>query len=373
MVDSTFSADPAEEPPDDGSPLDGPAEGSPDGPPGGPPRRRRRRRVVRVLVVLAVGILVGVVGAAALTSVMLYRYDHNITRIDGVFATSPGEHRPPEVAPKAHNVLLVGTDSRAGTATTGIGGNPDAVSPIGQRADTIMLVHLPADGSSPLLVSIPRDSWVPIPGHGDDKVNAALAFGGPRLLRQTIEQLTGVRIDHYLEVDFFGFKAMTDAVGGVDIDVPADSFDPMHDTRWQAGQQHMDGARALLYVRQRYGLPNGDFDRVIRQHQFLQALFDRARHAGLLTDPLGLNRLLDAATKSVSIDRGLSSRALLSLSRRIVDSGGSSHFMTVPVTGTGWVGDASVVFLDRTRDTALWRAVATDRVGAYLASATTTR
>jgi LCP family protein required for cell wall assembly len=336
-------------------------EGQPD-----PASHGRRRRILKALIIIGVAVLAVAVTLAGTVAYFAYKYDHNITRIPDVFATAPGEHRPAPTATAAQNFILVGTDSRAPSQTTGTGGNPNAVSPIGQRSDTIMVVHLSADRKSAYLISIPRDSWVPIPGYGHAKINAALSFGGPRLLRQTIEQLTGIRVDHYLEVDFAGFKGMTDAVGGVDITVPTDSFDSANRQSWHAGRQHMDGTKALLYVRQRYGLPGGDFDRIKHQHQFLAALLSRINRKGLLTNPISLNHLLEAVTKSVSVDSGLSATALLSLARKLRGIGSGAHYSTVPVTGTGQVGDASVVFLDPALDKTLWSAVRSDKMGSYI-------
>src|SRR4051812_20409746 len=146
-----------------------------------------------------------------------------------------------------------------------------------------MIARFSADRQHAQLVSIPRDSWVDIPGHGMNKINAAYAFGGPSLLIQTAEQLTDVRIDHYVAIDFQGIIEVTDALGGVDV-VVADT------TNWgpytfTAGVNHLDGDQARWYLGQRYGLAGGDFDRVRRQQQYLEAMFSQLFSSDPFTDP----------------------------------------------------------------------------------------
>jgi LCP family protein required for cell wall assembly len=316
--------------------------------------------------------LVVLVVAAGVTGVLLYRhYDHNIKRINHVFAqTGTTKARPRKVATGAEDFLLVGTDVRTGgRLTTGRSGI--AAPHASQRSDTIMIVHLSKGRKAAYVVSIPRDAWVPIPGHGSAKINAAFAYGGPALLRETVEQLTGVHIDHYMEIDFEGFRRMTDAVGGVNIDVPADSYDSARNKQWHAGWQHMDGKDALLYVRQRYGLPNGDLDRVKHQHQYLDAMMAKVRSQGVLGNPVRLTSFLDAFTKSVSVDSGLSGSNLRNLARSLAGLHRNDvHFMTAPYTGFGHVDGQSVVVLNPSKDHALWRAIINDKMQPYAVPAT---
>lgn len=168
------------------------------------------------------------------------------------------------------NVLIVGSDSRAGLTedqqnelTTG--------SVEGNRTDTIMLMHIPLLGA-PTLVSIPRDSWVPIPGYGNDKINAAYALGGPELLITTVEQATGLRITDYVEVGFAGVAATTDALGGVTLCPSQDYNDEFSGLNVSAGCQTMDGPTALAYVRMRYQDPRGDLGRIERQQEYIAAV-----------------------------------------------------------------------------------------------------
>src|SRR3712207_5857663 len=131
-----------------------------------------------------------------------------------------------------------------------------------------MVARFSADRQHAQLISVPRDSWVDIPGHGMDKVNAAYAYGGPTLLIQTIEQLTDVRIDHYVAIDFQGLIQVTDDLGGVDFVVAETTSNGPY--TFPAGVNHLDGDQARWYLGQRYGLPGGDFDRVRQQQQYLQ-------------------------------------------------------------------------------------------------------
>ncbi len=194
---------------------------------------------------------------------MQHDLDQNIERIGDPFGPLVEEERPKAVVADAMNILLLGSDSRIST-------DPGAWIRGAQRTDAIMVAHIPADRSAVTVTSIPRDSWVSIPGNGKNKINAAFSFGGPTLMVKTVEKYTGVRIDHVVIVDFEGFKDITDELDGVRINVAASTSDER--SAFAAGPQTMDGETALKYVRQRHNLPGGDFDRVKRQQNWIRAV-----------------------------------------------------------------------------------------------------
>jgi LCP family protein required for cell wall assembly len=330
------------------------------------PRAPRRRLLIRVLLgVAAVAVLLAGV-AGGLFVERQRSYDRNIRRIPGAF---PDEaDRPPHAPGRAQNWLLVGSDRRAGQGSTG-GDAGEALWRYGaQRADTIMVVHLPADRGRAYLVSFPRDAWVPVGGHGNAKLNAAFSFGGPSLLIATIERLTGVRVDHFAILDFDGFRSMTDALGGVTVRVARTVWAPAQRLRWPAGTHHLDGARALDFVRQRHNLPGGDLGRIKRQQAFLKALAGQVVEGGTLTNPLKLNAFLEAATRAVSVDESLTISRLRSLALQFRSVRADDLvFVTAPVAGAGTEGRQSVVYLDRARGRPLYRALRTDTVEGYLA------
>lgn len=273
--------------------------------------------------------------------------------------------RPAKPATAADSVtmLLVGSDSRAVNGSTGTSAGEPTWEYGAQRTDTIMLAYIPANRDRVFVVSIPRDSWVRVPGHGNAKVNAAFSWGGPPLLVRTLESVSHVRIDHVGIVDFDGFKTMTDAVGGVDVTVERPSFDSANNKRWLPGRHHLDGEEALLYVRQRYGLPRGDFDRIERQQQFLRALGTEVTDAGMLVRPQAVNDLLTAVTHSITVDNRMTTGRMRDLALQLRGVRTSElEFMTVPTKGTGMVGDQSVVFLDRPQTAQLFSAMRHDRM-----------
>ncbi|WUI00075.1 LCP family protein [Spirillospora sp. NBC_00431] len=331
---------------------------------GGDGDTKRKRRWPRVLIAVGVFLVLVVAGLGGLVWQRQSSYNGNIDRIPGVMPDD-GAQRPGKNVEGTENWLLVGSDSRAEAATTGEGNQ--VWKPGRQRTDTIMLLHLPADRKKAYIVSFPRDSWVEIPGYGNQKINAAFSFGGPKLLIETIENLTGVRVDHYGAIDFEGFKSMTDALGGVTVNIKQSVYDPARKKQWTAGKQKLDGEEALLFVRQRYNLPNGDFDRIKRQQAFLGALAKQAADRGTLTNPLKLDRFLSALTKSISVDEGVSGGDMRSLAVSMRSVRASDvMFLTAPHKGTGSRGKQSVVLLDPAKANALFDAVKTARMTEYI-------
>ena len=299
-----------------------------------------RRALLALLVVVALFL-----------GLFLYFY----SRIEKVDALQDYDGRP-EASP-GQDWLIVGSDSREGLSDQEIKdlrlGKVE-----GRRTDTIILLHKPTSGA-PTLVSLPRDSYVPIPGSGRNKLNAAYAIGGPALLVRTVEEVTGIRIDHYTEVGFGGFVEMTDAVGGVELCPKRDIRDRKSGLRVQQGCQEMDGPTSLAYVRARYFDPKGDLGRVERQQEFLGAVFDRAASPGTLLNPFRLVSLGNAATTSLTIDDrdGPVSLVQFALAMRAVAGGGGTR-TTVPVADANYSTPAgSAVRWDRERALELFRSL----------------
>jgi LCP family protein required for cell wall assembly len=351
-------------PPDSGRPGRQGAPGGPDEP-GGPGsdqrggRRRNWRRIALIGCVVALVLAMLAVGG-------LYMYakglDKRVARTDPFSAISGG--RPAQTVNGALNILLVGSDSR----------DPDV--PIDQeknaRADTLIVMHIPADHKEAYLVSIPRDLWVPVPqsagaqcGGDRDKINAAFSRGRLPLAVRTVECFTDVRIDHVMAIDFAGFQDVTDALGGVDMNIER-TIKSIHKPfrTFNKGEQHLDGAQALDYVRQRKQFPDGDFARVRHQQQFLRALMDKAASTGTLTNPAKLNAFLQSVTKAVTVDKDFSLVDMALQFRNL--RGDNLKFLTSPNLGSDDIDGQSVVVSDREKASALYQAMVSDEMAAWV-------
>ena len=328
------------------------------------PDRPRRRRSTRILAWIAVITSVAVLATAGAGYALLHYYDGNINRIDAFGFGADGR---PAAAPRdAKNILIVGSDSRGDLAAgEGTQGRGDAFV-TGQRSDTVILAHLYGDADMAQLVSFPRDSFVAIPEHlsssgklvpeRNARLNTALFEGGPGLLIRTIEQLTDLRIDNYMQIDFDGFQAMVNTLGGVEVCLPEAAKEKDSGIDLQAGRQTIQGDQALAFVRQRKGLPRGDLDRIARQQQFIGAIVRKTLSAGTLLNPFKLNGVIGAATESLVIDESLSIGDLRNLALRLrnFDAGGVI-FSTVPIANNAARrGGASVVLLDEAKSAELF-------------------
>jgi LCP family protein required for cell wall assembly len=357
VVDAPPSPPPPQEP-DVSSPTAGSTDQDVVTEPAAPVRTRRwLRRTLITIGVLGLVLAVAIGGGAwYLTN----RYAGNIDRVANVFDGLDEGSRPAVPSPTNAAVtgdpttfLLVGSDTRAEIAP---GELPDA------RSDAIMIARFSGDRAHAQVISIPRDSWVDIPGHGKNKINAAYAFGGPTLLIQTVEQLTGVRIDHYAAIDFDGLIQVTDDLGGVDVVVQETTSNGPY--TFTAGLNHLDGDQARWYVGQRYDLPGGDFDRVKRQQNYLRAMFTKLFGQDVFSSPGTLDSTLVAVTSAVAVDDSLGNGDLLSMAYSMRGLRPADvQFFTAPVLGTGREGAASVVYLDTNTGARMWGYLQTDSLG----------
>ncbi|MGA4508346.1 LCP family protein [Propionibacteriaceae bacterium G1746] len=294
----------------------------PAAPPAAPtPRGRRpRRRRGFLLGRLILGLVLAYIVFMVATPV----YHFGVaSKIDAM----PAGERPAEQPGKV--VLLVGSDSREnltpeqqakyGTGTTE-----------GARTDTILMLFIPETGK-PALISLPRDSYVPIPGHGRNKLNAAYAFGGPKLLVQTVEQVTGVRVDEYLQVGMVGFAEMVDAVGGIEVCLDKPMKDKDSHADFPAGCQQFDGVDALAYVRMRKADPTGDIGRMARQREVIGKVADKALSPRTLWPPTWW-QMNSVAGQLLVRDQGTSMLDVADAGRAFVTvSGGGGYQLMVPI------------------------------------------
>ena len=324
---------------------------------------------MRIGAWFAVGASVLVLG---LSGAAFAYYLHLKGNIHGIPLTITGT-RPAKAVDGAENILIVGDDDRTGLSaaelhalsTTNDGGS--------NNTDTIIIMHLAPNDGPATLVSIPRDSYVAIPGHGTFKINSAYADGeadvkggGPALLTKTVEQLTGLHIDHFISVSFGQFVNISNAIGGVQVCVENPSlvgyqaddgvtvptqyehgaYDPKYDgLELPAGVQTISGATALKFVRQRHDLPDGDIDRIHRQQRFITAVVAKAEKT---TNPATLNAVLETATKSLTVDDGLKKGlALLDLIDRLRNlKPGQIRFATVPILNQDAFSSTGVSYVE---------------------------
>lgn len=349
------------EPSDDDVPASAPVEQERPG-----ARRGRRRTLRAVLLSAGMVVLVVVLVIAGLGLWLRHSLGSGLETIADPFAgiaTRAPHQRVEGDQQPATNILVLGSDSRISA------GDPSQWEAGAQRTDALMIMQISGDRKDVSVVSIPRDTWVDIPGHGQAKINAAYAYGGTSLTIQTVEALTGIRIHHVAIADFESFTTLTDEIGGVTIDLKEPQT--LAGTDFQAGPQQLNGAQALAYARERDSLPGGDFDRVKRQQAWMRAIVKQIFSNGTLSSPTRLYSFLRTATQTVAVDESFTLDEMQSLAWQMRDlRSGDIHFMTAPVAGTSTSPDGqSIVELDSQGSQALFTAFAQDTVGEYLETA----
>ena len=325
-------------------------------------------RAIRIITSLSVG----VVALSAITWLGLGQISGQISRVD-VFA---GLTNRPEKVNSALNYLVVGSDNREGLTKEQIkklrvGGVNVAA---GGRSDTMLLVHISKARDSAFIVSLPRDTLVTIPAHLSQdgktqvpehpgKLNAAFAFGGAPLLIQTIEGMTQLKIDHYVEVSFAGFVGVVDALGGIQVCSKVAINDPKSHLIMDAGSHLLDGVEALKYVRTRDFDGRGDIGRMERQQQFVSAVIRKATSSGTLLNPIKLANFFQATISTVKMDSSVNKNDLLTLAKQMRNlSSGNVRTLTVPLSDPNgrYPGLGSVVIWDSTLAPELWNRIKND-------------
>jgi LCP family protein required for cell wall assembly len=282
----------------------------------------------------------------------------------------------PEKTSRALNYLVVGSDSREGLTraqTRKLKVGTTAVA-AGGRSDTMFLIHISKSRDSAVIISLPRDTLVQVPAHISQdgttdiperpgKLNASFAFGGAPLLIQTIEKMTNLKIDHYVEINFAGFTGVVDALGGVEVCSKVPINDPKSHLVLSAGTHTLDGIDALKYVRTRDFDGRGDIGRMERQQQFVSAVLRKATSTGVLLNPIKLANFYNATISTVKMDEGLDKNDLLTLAKQMRNlSSGNIRTLTVPIANPNGrhpeVG--SVVIWDEILAADLWTRVRDD-------------
>ncbi len=325
--------------------------------------RGRHSRAFLVAAWIAAGIVV--LGGTGLTYVY-FKLNGNIRSVD--LNRVLGTDRPTDVDNGSEDILVLGSDTRSG-ANRKLGGGTDDGS---ARSDTAMIVHVYEGHKKASVVSIPRDTLVDLPRCTDAKgvtheaasgvmFNSAYAMGGAVCAVKTVESLTGIRMDHYLEVDFTGFRKLVDELGGVEITTTKDIRDSRSHLNLKAGTHRLNGAQALGLVRTRHGVGDGsDLGRIQLQQAFVRALVDQVKHVGVLTNPKKLFDLADTATKAVTTDSDLGSVPSLTSFATGLKSISSDHMSMITMPVEYDPANHNRVVIDKPRARLAWNALKAD-------------
>jgi polyisoprenyl-teichoic acid--peptidoglycan teichoic acid transferase len=324
-----------------------------------PPGARRRRILPKILIAVAVV----VVAALAAGTIYAFQVDRsitkNLTRQDTLPEDSPtaaGQSPRPSKDPAAAgtlNYVLLGSDSR----------DPDNEG--AGRSDSIMLVHLNAKRDKAYIISFPRDMYVQIPGYGRNKINAAYAFGGPKLTIATLENLTSDRMDHVVLVDFDGFIQLTNDLGGVTV-FNKTSFSS-HGYNFPKGNITIKGEEALWFVRERKQLPRGDFDRAENQRNVIKAIVQKGLSPAVISNPVTFLKFISGVAKHLTVDSKLTDAEIRDTALSLRLSPKDLQVLQAPVSGTGTSEDGqSIDIVDQVRMKELGAALRKDKLEDYL-------
>ena len=299
----------------------------------------RGHRIFKIIAALVALVLVGTVG-------MYFYLDSKLNRV-AVFADYAG--RPTGSA--GENWLITGSDSREGLTTQQENELATGHDISGQRSDTIMLLHI--GGGTPTLVSLPRDLYVDIPGYGMNKINAAFSFGGPKLLAETVQNFTGLRIEHYMGIGFGGLVSVVNSVGGVNICVKQALNDTASGLHLKPGCQTLNGGQALGYVRDRHSFGASDLQRVQDQRAFLKALLSKATSPAIFLNPFTVIPTATSSAGALSVDQGTHLYQLI----RVAFALRGPQTTTVPLAGSETTAVGEVLLTDRTNALRLFDAL----------------
>ena len=331
-----------------------------------------RRRWPRILAWTATGLVVLLVGVGVFGYLLYRHYDGRIHRAD-VLSTNDPNIKDKNKQEHAQNFLLIGSDTRSG-ANGRYENSHGQVA--GARSDTTILAHLSPGGGKATMVSFPRDSWVRVPSCRkpdgtaskpyDGMFNSAFELGGAACTIRLVQALTGVEVNHYVQIDFTGFKTMVNALGGVPVCTPVPINEPESGLKLRAGTQKISGDQALAYVRARYNIGDGsDLGRIKRQQQFLGAMLRVATSNRILFNPGKLKSFMDAATKSVTLDKQTHLTDLYGLAQQLrhLDAA-HANFLTVPIADPNYTppgtNETGRVKLDLEAAKPLWQAIIDD-------------